>query len=40
MLWRQIRTCRRTDDYRRVLDAWWSRDPQLAEIPAGLPPVA
>lgn len=37
-LWRQIRTCRRTNDYRRVLDAWWSRGPALAEVPDGLPP--
>ena len=40
MLWRQIRTCRRTDDYRRVLDTWWARDPALAEITDGLPPFA
>ncbi len=35
-LWRQIRTCRRTDDYRRALDAWWARGPALAEVPDGL----
>jgi len=35
-LWRQIRTCRRTDDYRRVLDAWWSGAPTLADIPNGV----
>ncbi|NLF23034.1 MAG: tRNA-dihydrouridine synthase family protein [Lentisphaerae bacterium] len=37
-LWRQIRTSRHPDDYRRILDDWWGREPQLVEITEGIKP--
>jgi tRNA-dihydrouridine synthase B len=35
-LWRQIRTCRTPDAYRRILSQWWRNNPVLARIPDGI----
>jgi hypothetical protein len=35
-LWRQIRTSRQPDDYRRILDDWWGRNPPLADLTDGI----
>lgn len=36
LLWKQIRTCKQTAEYQRILSQWWQRAPVLARMDDGI----
>jgi hypothetical protein len=36
LLWKQIRTCKQTAEYQRILSQWWQSEPRPARLEDGI----